>query len=178
MGLRTLRWRARRRRHDHGAWAAYATQAVADGATDEALLAARRAGELALDAHDRCRAARLLEATGAVDEAEHLYRQAIADAPDDPDGHELLGALLVRAGRASEGAEALCTAVRLRPNLAGGHLMLADAFVAGRPWPDRAARGRWLDLCHYLVLHGSPPRSPAWDLVQHALETSKRERRT
>ncbi len=59
-----------------------------------------------------------------------------------------------------------------------GYAAVADAFVAGRPWPDRAARGRWLDLCHYLVLHGSPPRSPAWDLVQHALETSKRERRT
>jgi len=53
---------------------------------------------------------------GRLDDAERLYRELLAIAPDDLDGCNLLGLLFIESGQSKEAIAPLKNAVRLRPD--------------------------------------------------------------
>src|SRR5436309_5106441 len=57
----------------------------------------------------------LLQA-GKLDEAEPLVRRALGNAPQNPDAHNLLGAILDQRGRSTEAEREYREALRLNPS--------------------------------------------------------------
>jgi len=53
---------------------------------------------------------------GRLPQAEHLFRQALEEQPDNPDALRLLGVLLVQKGEVDQGMELLQAAVSLKPD--------------------------------------------------------------
>jgi protein O-GlcNAc transferase len=65
---------------------------------------------------------------GRVLEAEKLYRQVLAQAPDDPDALNLLGVACHQQGRREEALRLLARAIQVNPNLATAHANLATTL--------------------------------------------------
>jgi tetratricopeptide (TPR) repeat protein len=64
---------------------------------------------------------------GRLDDAERLYRELLAIAPDDLDGCNLLGLLCLESGRPEESIAPLKNAIRLRPDDPQAHYNLGIA---------------------------------------------------
>ncbi len=66
---------------------------------------------------------------GRVKEAEALYRQVLADAPDNPEALHLLGVLSLQQGDAAAAAELIRRAIRTNPSRPGYHFNLGVALT-------------------------------------------------
>jgi tetratricopeptide (TPR) repeat protein len=65
---------------------------------------------------------------GQLDDAERLYHELLAIAPDDPDGCNLLGLLYLESARPKRAIAPLMKAVRLRPDDPQAHYNLGIAY--------------------------------------------------
>ena len=74
---------------------------------------------------------------GQLAEAEKIYRQILADLPDQPDVLHLLGILAGQAGQADAGVELVSRAIGIKPNSAFYHDSLAK-LLKGRGQIDEA----------------------------------------
>jgi tetratricopeptide (TPR) repeat protein len=84
--------------------------------------------------------ARATRAQGHPEEALESLRAFSRAHPDNADGYEALGGMLLEAGRPAEAAEAFGAAVRLAPAIALFHRRQGEALVqAGRPEAARDA---------------------------------------
>lgn len=71
-----------------------------------------------------------LHQAGRLEEAERLYRQALASEPRNPDALQLYGVLACQTARPDLGAELISRAIALNPAPAGFHLNLGNALQA------------------------------------------------
>lgn len=117
---------------------------------------------------------------GRVQQAETLYRQILADDPEQPDALYLLGLIAGQFGKHEDAAGLLERAIRARPGVAQFHLVLgrvlatlgrADGAVAAfreaaRLAPDNADAHNGLGI----VLDGSGAREEAVAAFRRAIE--------
>ncbi|HZW13187.1 MAG TPA: methyltransferase domain-containing protein [Noviherbaspirillum sp.] len=93
-------------------------------------------------------------------EAEHLYRQIIAHAPNIPEVHNNLGTVLKEQGRLAEAHATFERALALRPDYASAHsnLLFTLQYAPGQTLAGlRAAHEDWARR----QLHGITPAGPA-----------------
>ena len=97
--------------------------------------------------------ARLLEAalqqhrTGRLQQAERLYKQVLAQEPNNIEANHLLGVIACQGGEFETGAQLIRKALRLKPDYAGAHKSLGKALqVLGRLDEAAASFRRALEL--------------------------------
>src|SRR5262245_3119361 len=84
---------------------------------------------------------------GRFDQAEAIYRQLLAQAPDAAAAMQMLGVLCVQTSRGNEGIELIRQAIALKPTIAEWHFNLGNALLAAqRDDEEIAAYGRALEL--------------------------------
>lgn len=71
-----------------------------------------------------------LHQSGRLEEAERLYRQALASEPRNPDALQLYGVLACQSARPELGVDLITRAIAVNPGPAGFHLNLGNAFQA------------------------------------------------
>ena len=71
--------------------------------------------------------------------AEQDFRQAIAAAPQLPDGYLGLGMVQLRQGKADDAVQALSKAIQLNPQTPGAHMFLGIALYQMNKFDDAAA---------------------------------------
>ena len=86
--------------------------------------------------------ARAYKASGAIDRALPLYRQAVTLAPSDPDAWYNLAAALEDAGRVAEAKQVATEAQRLAPNRPEIHNVLGIALIQSGDPPGAEAEFR------------------------------------
>jgi len=104
---------------------------------------------------------------GKPEEAERIVRQGLETEPNLPDGHVVLGFLLLKLKRTDEAENSAREALRLNdPNAAKGYLVLADVDAERR---DYQAQVR--DLNEYLKLR---PNDPKKEFLRAARDVAKK----
>ena len=66
---------------------------------------------------------------GRLAEAEEIYRQVLAQQPNQADALHLLGVLAKQTGRLDAAVDLIRQAIALKPDLAGAHYNLANALT-------------------------------------------------
>ncbi len=80
-----------------------------------------------------------LHQAGQLDQAEALYRQTIANAPDSSDAIQLLGVICLQRGKFREGEAMIRHAIALRPDTPDYYKNLAEAMVQSKQWNQAIA---------------------------------------
>jgi len=88
------------------------------------------ASELGMQPKPELLVARTLHRSGALAEAEAMYRQVLLTDPNDEQSHHLLGVIAHQGGRNEEAARLMRRAVELEPGLATFRYHLARVLGA------------------------------------------------
>jgi Flp pilus assembly protein TadD len=81
---------------------------------------------------------------GKLDQAEELYRQAIASDPTNSDAIQLLGVICMQKGRFGPGEALIREAISIHPEVPDYYRNLAEALVQTRQWNQAIASFRQL----------------------------------
>jgi tetratricopeptide (TPR) repeat protein len=122
---------------------------------------------------------------GKPAEAEEIFRQAVAAAPQIPDGYLGLGMAQMREGKPGEAEQSLTKAVEIDPRTPGAHMFLGiaqfqmnklDKAVASlveetRLQPDNAEALTWLGMAELAAGHPDQATGP----LDHAAALSPKD---
>ena len=109
----------------------------------------------------------VLQRQGHAAEAEPIARLGLETEPDNPDGHVVLGLVLLELNRADEAEKSVRKALQLNdPRGSKAYLVLADLHAARRDY-----QAQFQDLSMYIKLN---PRDPGTDFFRTARDVAKR----
>jgi protein O-GlcNAc transferase len=108
-----------------------------------------------------------LHQQGQLPAAEQLYRQILAQAPNNPDGLRLLGLLLLQTGRLGDAVSLLERSIKIAPNVASTHNTFGEALRALNRVSESEAAYR-------TALRLNPKMPEAWNNLANALQQQGR----